>query len=120
MGLFRRSKRKQAHEALVEHHMAAAEQELARLGLDPGLVRNAGSKQGMAQLIAQTQAQSEQIAADGIAAYQASLAAGAPAPAAGDVQEDPLDALARLGELRAAGAITEEQFAAEKARLLGT
>lgn len=120
MGLFRKSKRKQAYEALVEHHMAAAEQELARFGLDPSLVQNANSKGGMMELIARTQAQSEQIAADGVAAYQASAAAGAPAPGAGDVQVDPLDELARLGELRKAGAITEEQFAAEKARLLGS
>lgn len=32
--------------------------------------------------------------------------------------EDPLDQLKRLGELRATGAMTEEQFDAEKAKLL--
>jgi hypothetical protein len=32
--------------------------------------------------------------------------------------EDPLDRLKRLGELRSTGAVTEEQFAAEKAKLL--
>lgn len=123
MGLFGKSRRKQAKEAreeLAAHHMKLAETEMVKLGVDPSLLQRAGTRGGMRDLIAQTEAQSAQIAADGVAAYNAMLAAGAPAPAAGaSVGEDPLDALARLGQLREAGTITEEQFAAEKARLLG-
>jgi hypothetical protein len=39
--------------------------------------------------------------------------------AAGEPELDPIDALARLGERRATGELTDEEFAAEKARLLG-
>jgi hypothetical protein len=47
----------------------------------------------------------------------AGVAATAPAPVP-PVTVDPLDQLKRLGELRAAGALTEAEFAAEKARVL--
>jgi putative oligomerization/nucleic acid binding protein len=43
----------------------------------------------------------------------AAVRPGSPAPS------DPLDELKRLGERRAAGALSEAEFAAEKARLLG-
>ena len=35
-------------------------------------------------------------------------------------ERDPLDALERLGELREAGTLTDEEFAAAKAKVLGT
>ena len=41
----------------------------------------------------------------------------APAPSAG---EDRIGKLKQLGELKASGVLTEEEFAAEKARILGT
>jgi len=44
------------------------------------------------------------------------VAPAAPAPA----ERDPLDALERLGELRAAGSLTDEEFAIAKAKVLGT
>ena len=34
-------------------------------------------------------------------------------------QPDPLDQLARLGQLKAQGVLTEEEFAREKAKILG-
>jgi hypothetical protein len=43
---------------------------------------------------------------------------GAPAPAA-DTADDRLDQLVKLGQLRDAGVLTEEEFAREKARVLG-
>jgi hypothetical protein len=47
----------------------------------------------------------------------AGAAFGAPAPAA--PQTDLVDQLRKLGELRDAGILTEEEFAAQKAKLLG-
>lgn len=41
-----------------------------------------------------------------------------PAPAAGPT-EDTIERLKQLGELRDSGVLTEEEFAAEKAKLLG-
>lgn len=56
----------------------------------------------------------EQQLAQGLAnAPQGAAASTPPVP-------DPLDQLKRLGELRAAGALTEAEFAAEKARVLAT
>jgi hypothetical protein len=40
------------------------------------------------------------------------------APAA--AERDPIDALERLGEMREAGTLTDEEFAAAKAKVLGT
>jgi hypothetical protein len=43
-----------------------------------------------------------------------------PPPAAPVVQEDPITQLERLGALKAQGLITEEEFNAQKAKILGT
>lgn len=59
-----------------------------------------------------------QIAADRQQAY-AQQTAPAPAPAAPAAPaEDRLASLQQLADLRASGALTEEEFAAEKARIL--
>jgi hypothetical protein len=42
-----------------------------------------------------------------------------PAPAAPVAQEDPITQLERLGALKAQGLITEEEFNAQKAKILG-
>ena len=39
-------------------------------------------------------------------------------PAAAAPEVDPLDQLQKLGELKAAGVLTEEEFAAQKAKIL--
>jgi hypothetical protein len=63
-----------------------------------------------------------QIAADRQAAYEEQVApapqpvAAAPAPAP---QADMITQLKELGELRDQGILTEEEFAAQKAKLLG-
>lgn len=44
----------------------------------------------------------------------------APAPAPAPTQADVIDQLQRLGDLKAQGVLTEDEFAAEKAKLLGT
>ena len=43
----------------------------------------------------------------------------APPPPAPVAQEDPITQLERLGALKAQGLITEEEFAAQKAKILG-
>jgi hypothetical protein len=42
-----------------------------------------------------------------------------PPPAAPVAQEDPITQIERLGALKAQGLITEEEFAAQKAKILG-
>ena len=42
-----------------------------------------------------------------------------PAPAPADSTSDMLDQLKQLGELKTAGVLTEEEFAAQKAKILG-
>jgi hypothetical protein len=46
-------------------------------------------------------------------------AAPAPAPPAGGLTDDVVQQLRSLGELRDAGVLTEEEFAAKKAKILG-
>jgi Short C-terminal domain len=45
-------------------------------------------------------------------------AAGAP-PVEAPVEEDPYEALTKLGKLHEQGILTDEEFAAEKAKILG-
>jgi Short C-terminal domain len=64
-----------------------------------------------------------QIYADRSQAYQQAVApapAAAPPPPAAPSRADTLAQLQQLGELRAQGILTEEEFAAEKARILRT
>jgi len=42
-----------------------------------------------------------------------------PAPAGAAAEETPADQITRLGELKAQGLLTEEEFAAAKAKVLG-
>lgn len=43
-----------------------------------------------------------------------------PAPAAAPAEDDTLAQLERLGQLKAQGVLSEEEFAAQKAKILGT
>jgi membrane protease subunit (stomatin/prohibitin family) len=63
---------------------------------------------GTASAVARRTANSQQAAA-------AEQAAAAPAPAA----EDPYEKLKELGALHEQGVLTDEEFAAQKAKLLG-
>ena len=85
--------------------------------------------QSQAQQAAGQRAQQEQAAAAQQAAINAQVAeevarqtaAPAPAPAPAGVDTSSLiDQLTRLGELKSAGILTDEEFAAQKARLLGS
>jgi hypothetical protein len=49
---------------------------------------------------------------------QAAAAAAAQAPPPASPQDDKMAKLQQLGELKAAGVLTEEEFAAEKAKIL--
>jgi hypothetical protein len=53
------------------------------------------------------------------AAFGAPPPAAAPAAPAAPAQPDMVEQLRRLGELRDAGILTEEEFAAQKAKILG-
>ncbi|GAA1469253.1 SHOCT domain-containing protein [Microbacterium thalassium] len=65
---------------------------------------------------AEAQAYEQQQAAN----YPPPAPAPAPAPAAAAPTEtDTLEQLTKLGELKAAGVLTEEEFQAQKAKILG-
>jgi hypothetical protein len=55
-----------------------------------------------------------------IAELQAQQAAAAPPPAAGGMSDDTINQLKQLGELKDQGILTEEEFEAQKRKLLGT
>ncbi len=50
--------------------------------------------------------------------YAEPVYAAPPPPAAAAPEADPLEQLKKLGELKAAGVLTEEEFAAQKAKIL--
>jgi putative oligomerization/nucleic acid binding protein len=50
---------------------------------------------------------------------QAQAPAPAPAPAAGGMTDDTIQQLQKLGELRDSGVLTDEEFDAQKRKLLG-
>ena len=70
----------------------------------------------------QHQAQIDAAVAQQMAAQQAAAPpppAAAPAPAAGGISDAVIGQLKQLAELRDAGILTEDEFAAKKAKLLG-
>ncbi|WP_029137976.1 SHOCT domain-containing protein [Nakamurella lactea] len=74
-----------------------------------------------AQQRAQEQQQAEAYQQEQLAAQQAPPVYAQPAPpppAAGAASEDLIAQLRELGELRSSGVLTEEEFAAQKAKLL--
>jgi hypothetical protein len=75
--------------------------------------RQANRWAGKDQQAAEAQAYEEQQAAPPPPPPQ-------PAAPAAPAQDDMLDQLQKLGELKAAGVLTEEEFAAQKAKILGS
>ena len=71
-----------------------------------------------AQIYADREQAYTQTAPPPQAAYPA--AAPAPAPVAAASESDKFDQLAKLGELKAQGILTEAEFAAEKAKILAS
>ena len=68
---------------------------------------------------AERQAESEQYAAPPPQAPPAPQAAPAPAPAAGGLSDQAIERLKELGQLHEQGVLTDEEFAAQKAKILG-
>jgi hypothetical protein len=108
----------------------------------PGLIRGvartavvAGTATAVSGRVARRQAEKyttrdAQIAADRNTAYQQDMGASQPPPQqyaqpapapppAAPSQEDVINQLKQLGELHASGILTDEEFAAQKAKLLG-
>ena len=73
-----------------------------------GAVRNKQEKKAAAK---QQEAAAQQ---------QAAAPAPAPAPAAGGMNDDKMEQLKQLGELKNSGVLTDEEFAAEKAKILNS
>ena len=81
-------------------------------------------QQGKAQQAADAQAyeqeqQQAQIDAQVAAAVAAQTPAAPPPPPAAAPAADPVAQLTKLAELKAQGILTDEEFAAEKAKILG-
>jgi Short C-terminal domain len=88
-----------------------------------GVSRHQAGKQQQAEEAAayeqmQQQAAMEQAAADAVAAQQAAAPAAPAAPAAAPAA-DPVAQLQELAALKEQGILTEEEFAAQKAKILG-
>ncbi|MGV8966919.1 MAG: SHOCT domain-containing protein [Cellulomonas sp.] len=89
-----------------------------------GMHRNQAEQASQQQQLAQAQAQqdaAQQQAAidDAVARSQAQQAAAAP-PAPAAPAEDRMAKIRELGQLKADGLLTEEEFAAEKAKILAS
>jgi hypothetical protein len=67
-----------------------------------------------------TQAEAEAYEQQQYAAQVAAQAPPPPPPAAAPSEEDKLAQLKQLGDLKASGVLTEEEFAAQKAKILGS
>lgn len=78
-----------------------------------GAVRNKQEQKAAAK---QQEAAAQQAAAQPAAPPQAA----APEPAAGGMNDDKLEQLKQLGELKNSGVLTDEEFAAEKAKILNS
>lgn len=82
-----------------------------------GKQQAAADEQASQQAAFETQAQLAELQAQ-VNAQQAAPAP-APAPAAAPAGDDMMAKLQQLGDLKAAGVLTDEEFAAAKAKLLG-
>ena len=91
----------------------------------PGLIGTAIVVGGAAHMGAKSaqrgQAAAQQEAAQSaqIAELQAQQAAAAAPPAAAPAEDDPLAEITKLAQMHAAGILTDEEFAAAKAKALG-
>jgi hypothetical protein len=86
-----------------------------------GAVRH-HQEQKYANQAAEQQAQQQALYQQGVTDAQAQMAAApqpAPAAPAAPVEADPMAEIQKLAQLHAAGALTDEEFAAAKAKILG-
>jgi Short C-terminal domain len=80
----------------------------------------AGTATAVSNRVSRRQAERWSNQGQGAPAYLAESPAAAPAaPAAPAAAESPIDQLKELGELHESGVLTDEEFAAQKAKLLG-
>lgn len=87
----------------------------------PGLLRGVARTAVIAGTATATaNAVNRRQASKNVAAYEEAYQQQAPPPAAAPASEgDNLAQLERLGQLKAQGVLSEEEFAAEKAKILG-
>jgi hypothetical protein len=92
----------------------------------PGLLRGvartaviAGTATSVSNRVSRRQGQRWAQQEEQEAPQQQAPPVAAPAPAAPAAGESMLDQLKELGELKSQGILTEEEFAAQKAKLLG-
>jgi hypothetical protein len=83
-----------------------------------GAVRH-HQEQKYANQAAEQQAQQQALYEQGAADAQAQMAATQPAAPAAPAAADPMAEIQKLAQLHAAGALTDEEFAAAKAKILG-
>ena len=102
--------RKKKHQAITEAYQAQARAHLEAAGVKD--VDALLSGEGIEEMVRAARSGAAYAQRDAAAAYQDAH------PDAAAPTEDPLDALARVAEMHRQGLITDEQFAAEKARLL--
>jgi hypothetical protein len=90
-------------------------------GLLRGVVRTAavaGTATAVSNRVSRRQAERWSQQGDYIPSRMSPPAAGAP-PEVAPAAVDPIDRLKELGELHESGVLTDEEFAAQKAKLLG-
>jgi hypothetical protein len=78
----------------------------------------AGTATAVSNRVSRRQADRWSDQADAQAYQEQQAMAQAPPPAAAPSQPDTMAQLKELGELKAAGVLTEEEFAAQKAKIL--
>jgi hypothetical protein len=83
-----------------------------------GAAKSAAQDQAQAQQIAQLQAQQDALMAQQVPQQSAPPPAPAPVPSGG-ISDVELDQLERLGRLKAQGILTDDELAAQKAKILG-
>lgn len=93
----------------------------------PGLIRGvartaavAGTATAVSNRVSRRQAQRWQQQGGGAEAQQPQQQYAAPAPAPAAPAESTIDQLKELAELKNQGILTEEEFAAQKAKILGS
>lgn len=92
----------------------------------PGLLRGvartavvAGTATAVSNRVSRRQAGRWAQQDDQEQAQAAAPAPAAPPPSPGDEMSSKIDQLKQLGDLKAQGVLTEEEFAAEKSKILG-
>jgi putative oligomerization/nucleic acid binding protein len=93
---------------------------LARAAIVGGVAYSAGKRREAGQQQdAETQARLDDLEAQAYAAPPPAAPAAAPAPAAGGMTDDTIQQLKDLAALHEQGVLTDEEFTAQKQKILG-